>query len=140
MTKRLIRWMTYNLMFALLPLAASLFLHKLANKLTLEAMANSPEILFFSIMVSAISLGDISEINFIIKKWDITFGVLKSALLLGAVWSAILYGSFLYDSIIGQSLSNFRIQLLNVSMLLAVILFILSTIVQVLIGKIEGDK
>ncbi|WP_414583120.1 hypothetical protein [Scytonema sp. PCC 10023] len=61
----------------------------------------------------------------------------SSALLLGAVTSAILYGSLLYDSIIGPGSENFRERLLWVSIGLPLVMYILGTLVEVLIGKIE---
>ena len=42
MGDRLVRWFTYNVVFALLPLGAALLLRALAGKLTTEAVANSP--------------------------------------------------------------------------------------------------
>jgi hypothetical protein len=124
-------------MFALLPLCAALFLRFLTGKLTVEAVANSPEILFFALMVSATAMGDLSEIATPVG-WDVTFKILGSALFLGAVWSAILYGCLLYDNIVGPGSLAFRSQLFRVTVGLAIGLFLLSTIVEVILGKIEG--
>lgn len=140
LAKRLVRWFTYNCLFALLPLITALVLHALADKLTIDAVASSPEILFFALMVSATAMGDLSEIATPLGGWDITFRILGSALLLGAVWSAILYGSLLYDSVIGPGSVAFRSRLLIVAVGLAAVLFVLSTLVEMLIGKIEGKK
>jgi hypothetical protein len=139
LAKRLIRWFTYNLLFALLPLFAALFLRSLADKLTGEIVANSPEILFFALMVSATAMGDLSGIATPVG-WDVTLKILGSALLLGAVWSAILYGCLLYDSIIGPGSIAFRSQLFKVAVGLAIGLFLLSTTVEVILGRIEGNR
>ena len=74
MAKKLISWFTYNLLFALLPLAASLFLRVIYGSLTTNAIENSPEILFFSLMVSATAMGDLSEIAKPLG-WDIIFRI-----------------------------------------------------------------
>ncbi len=139
MGDRLVRWFTYNVVFALLPLGAALLLRALAGKLTTEAVANSPEILFFALMVSATAMGDLSEIAAPLG-WDLTFRILGSALLIGAVFSSILYGSLLYDSVIGPGSAAFRSRLLTVSIVLAVVLFIVCALVEILLGRIEVKK
>jgi hypothetical protein len=138
LAKRLTRWLTYNTIFALLPLGVSVLLHFLAGKLSLQTFSNSPEVLFFALTISATALGDISETITSIGG-DLTFRILSSALLVGAVVSAILYGGLIYDTtIVINSPSGFRENLLNFSIGLAVVMFILGTVVEVLIGKIEG--
>lgn len=137
LAKRLVRWLTYNVIFALLPLAVSVLLRALVNKLSIQDFSNSPEILFFALTISATAMGDLSEIASPLG-WDIYFSIFGSALLLGAVFSSILYGSLVYDSIIGPGSMEFREKLLVFSIGLAIILFFLSTVVEVLIGKIEG--
>ncbi len=139
LAKRLTRWLTYNTIFALLPLGVSILLHTLAGKLSLQTFSDSPEVLFFALTISATAMGDISETITPIGGWDLTFTILSSALLLGAITSAILYGGLIYDTtIIINSPSGFREKLLNVSIGLALVMFILGTVVEVLIGKIEG--
>lgn len=125
------------MIFALLPLGAGLLLRALAGKFTTETLANSPEILFFSLMVSATALGDLSELAEPLG-WDLTIRVLRSALFLGAMFSAILYGSFLYDRVIGPGSEGFRLRLLQVSAWLAVVFFTVSTIAEILLARIES--
>ena len=137
MAKRLVRWFTYNFFFALLPLCAAVSLRFLAGKLTIQTIAGSPEILFFALMVSATAMGDLNDKAKPIG-WDIRFRIFGSALLLGAVCSAILYGCLLYDGIIGPGSVTFRSRLLTVEIALAVALFLLSTAVEAMLGKIEG--
>lgn len=138
LAKRLTRWLTYNTIFALLPLIISTLLHFLTGKLSLQTFSNSPEILFFALTISATAMGDISETITPIG-WDLTFTILSSALLLGVVTSAILYGGLIYDTtIVINSPSGFRENLLKFSIGLALVMFILGTLVEVLIGKIEG--
>lgn len=139
MANRLVRWITYNLIFASLPLISSLLLRHLVDKLTLDALANSPEILFFSLMISATALGDLGEIK-PPSHWEILFKIFWSALLLGAIGSAILYGAFLFDSIIGPQSPVFRLRLLTFSMWMTAAYFVLSTAVEVIIGRLEVQK
>ncbi|MEL6931001.1 MAG: hypothetical protein AAFO95_20600, partial [Cyanobacteria bacterium J06600_6] len=86
LAKKLIRWLTYNTLFALLPLAISILLRTLTGKLSIETLTNSPDILFFALMISSTALGDMNEVADIIG-WDATFSLLSSALTLGAITS-----------------------------------------------------
>nr|MDQ3831115.1 hypothetical protein [Candidatus Tectomicrobia bacterium] len=87
---RLVRWCVYNLLFALLPLGIVTLILYLYGNLTLQEMANSSEILFFTLMVNATALGDLNESDIAGHR---TLSLLfKSVLLLGAMFSAILYG------------------------------------------------
>jgi hypothetical protein len=126
-------------MFALLPLAAAVTLQALNRTLTTQAVANSPEILFFALMVSATAMGDISEITIPVG-WDLRFRVFWSCLLLGAIWSAVLYGGLLYDSIIGPGSPSFKLRLLVLSIIVAVLLFVVSTVVEALLGRIKDEE
>lgn len=139
MGKSLVRWVTYNLAFALIPLIAAVTLRALNGTLTTQAVANSPEILFLSLMVSATAVGDISEIVVPIG-WDLRFRVFSSCLLLGAIWSAILYGGLLYDTIIGPGSPSFQSRLLTLSIITATVLCLVSTIVEALLGRIKDEK
>ena len=140
MKERILRWIKYNLIFALLPLGVSIFFRTLLNKLSLESLSNSPELLFFSIMVSATALDDISELKKINTRLDFTIKLFGSALLFGAIWSAILYGTFLYDSLAIKTELSIRNSLFKISIYMGIALFILSTSVQIILGKIEGQK
>ena len=140
MSKRIIRWFTFNVIFALLPLVVLLLLRFFAGKLTAEDMAGSPEILFFALMLSATAMGDLSEVVPGVG-WNPTFGVLGSSLMIGAVFSAILYGSllssFLFETTFGAHAELFRSRLFIVSVSLAVLLLAVSTTTEILLGRIE---
>ena len=138
LAKKLIRWLTYNTLFALLPLGISILLRTLSGKLSIETLTNSPDILFFALMISSTTLGDMNEVADIIG-WDTTFSILSSALTLGAVTSAILYGSFLYGDIANVDVVNFRSRLFWVSIGLSIVMYVLATLVEILIGKIENQ-
>lgn len=137
MGKRLVRWFTYNLVFALAPLGISLLFRSMVNRLTVDELAKSPEVLFFSLIVSATTLGNLKEITNLIED-DIKLRVIESVLLLGAVSSSIFYGALLYSNIVAPSL-EFQTGLLKISIILAVGLFVLSTIVEAFIGRL-ADK
>lgn len=133
---RLVRWFTYNLFYAFFPLIASLSIHGLAGKFTFVAFVNSPEILFFALMVGATAGGDLSEISPPLER-DLQFRILKSFLQYGTAFSALFYGVFIYDGIINPNSLTFRSNLLLVSVGLAVVLFIVGTVVEVMLGRIE---
>ena len=135
MGKRLVNWFTFNVAFALVPLGALLALHALNATLTLETVADSPEVLFFSMIVSATALGDLQNMSTHPTKWDLVYRILWGVLMLGAVLSAILYGFLLYDTVVAPDLSAFRSNLLRVSLALAVVYGVLSTLVEALIGR-----
>jgi hypothetical protein len=139
LAKRIVRWLTYNVIFALMPLAVSILIRALTNKLSVNDLSSSPEILFFALTISATAMGDLSEVAIPIG-WDITLTIFGSALTLGAVLSAIIYGCLLYDSIISTGSIVFHERLLWISVSLSIILFVLSTAVEIIIGKIEGKS
>ena len=139
MARRLVRWFTFNIAFALLPLGAAVLIRSLAGKLTREALANSPEILFFALMISATAVGDLVAVS---KPEDngTVFQILWSALLLGAVSAALLYGVFLYASIMNPAASDFRVGLWSISKWLAVTFAIVSTLAEAWIGHMEASQ
>ena len=138
MVKRLIYWFTYNVVFALLPLIAMLLMRSLTGKLSSDAVATS-EVLFFALMVSAVAGGDIKDCVTDRKRND-TFRILESSLLIGAFLSAILYGAFVYDNVAEQHSSVFQARLPIVSITLASVLFVLSTLTEMLLGKLESKR
>ena len=140
-TDRLINWLTFNVIFALLPLMTSIAIHALDNKLSLEILANnSPELLFFALMVSATSLGDLrkklppskSKIGLILK-------VIWPVLFLGAVSPALFYGAFTLNELNDPPKIDFKFRLLTLSIAMAVVFFTLSATVQTMIGMMEID-
>jgi hypothetical protein len=137
--KRLVRWFTFNVVFALFPLITAILFRDLAGKLTSDDIAKSPEILFFAIMLSATALGDLVEI-FPSIGWDVLLGAMAAILFIGAVFSAILYGGLVYNSMIETGAESFRSRLLFYSMFLAIGLFAVSTATEVMLGRIEGKK
>ena len=135
--KRLVHWFTYNVAFALFPLFSSLFFRFLAGKLTIKDLESSPELLFFSIMLSANALAALRELTGSIER-DTKLIIFESALFLGAVCSAVLYGGFIFEAIVGANIPGFQSKIFRSSVALAMVLGILSTLVEIFIGKIKN--
>jgi hypothetical protein len=121
----------------LIPLAASVAIRWLTAKLTWNEIASSPEILFFTLVVCASAMGDLSESTALIGR-TVTASALYSAFLLGLISSAILYGCLLYDGIAGPGSVGFRLQLLRMSVVLAAVFFLVSTIAEIYLGRNEA--
>jgi hypothetical protein len=105
-------------------------------------LSSSPEILFFALMVCATARGDLSELEPSIG-WNRSFSILGSALMIGAIVSAMLYGSLLFSSLFESSLGAeavlFRSRLLIPSIVFAFVFLGISTWTEILLGKLD-DK
>ena len=124
------------MLFALTPLVVSICFRTLAHELSLEELSKSTEILFSSIMLSAVALADLCN-----SKRELAPSLLsklfKSALIGGLAIGVLLYGALLHDTIPGPGSAEFRSGVLLVSIWIAVALFLVGTVVQILIGRIE---
>ena len=90
-------------------------------------------------MICATALGDLTETTVGIGK-DLFLRMLSSALLFGAALSAILYGSFTYDQISGQSSAAFQSAVLTLSFWMSGVFLVLGTLVQIFIARLEEPK
>lgn len=133
--KKLINWLLFNVCFALLPLISVWFFRALVGKSTVNTINDFPEILFFSLMVCATTVADLRGLEKP-SKWNKTFQVLESILLLGAVGSAILYGGLRFAGIINPDVV-FRERLLIYSIVVTVLLFLLSLSSEILIALVD---
>lgn len=112
-------------------------LRHLTGTLTVRAVQESPELLFFCLMVSATALGDLSELTSKVGA-DGLLRFLFSALLFCAAISAILYGSFVYSIIVDtEATTLFQRNLLHLALWMSIAVFLLTTLVQILISRIE---
>ncbi len=136
MLARLNRWFTFAVAFALLPFATSLLFRRLAGVLTTDAVQQSPELLFFSLMICASALGDLHELTSVVGK-DSVMRVLSSALLLGAAFAGILYGGFVYAGLPNQASGTFQRNLFQLSLMLAPTSLFVGTVVQIMIARTE---
>ena len=138
MAKRIIHWFTYNVVLGLLPFLASIILHFFAGKPIVDSIVSSPELLFFSLLVCSVTLGDLSNLN--TKKATLPVTLMYSSSLLGAVFSAILYGSFLQDSILNGLGSAFQTRVLAMSVWMSLVFLFLTTIAQIAIARKEANR
>jgi len=136
--KRLGYWLLYNILFALMPLGISMFFHWLAHHAVRTEIAKSPEVLFFSVMVAITTHGDIVQNGKLIEEL-LWVGLCRSALLIGAIFSAILYGGLMVDLVFKNGELGFASGVLQTSLYVAAALFLISLFIQVAIGRKEGN-
>lgn len=136
LASRLVNWFMINFMFAVLPLAMALLIRSWAGSLSIEALSVSPEILFLCLILSAMALADLSEIR-PPQRLDVACKMLRYALLLGAVVSAILYGVLLHDCIVAPGRSAFRMGLMKFAIGMTAVFIVVSTIAECVAGYIE---
>jgi hypothetical protein len=134
--KRLSRWFWFNFVFALMPLMLAILIRILSSKLSFQDIASSSEVLFFSLMLSATSIGDAIE-NSKLDKNHVRFTNMWCALLFVAIISSVLYGCLLLDTILNLQLAVFRSKLFYLSVLLALASFGISFSTQLWIAKVE---
>jgi hypothetical protein len=112
-----------------------LFVHFFLGKGAFDAVSRSPELLFFSLMVSASALGDLAELRELSVK-DITIPIIRSSLYVAVIMSAILYGAFLHATITGTVDDSFALRAFWVSVVLALLSASISTAGQVFLSRI----
>jgi hypothetical protein len=139
LAKRLTQWITFDILFALIPFMFTVLLRYLAGSLSVTQLSESPEILFFAIMVCATTTGDLHEL-FNPIRWDTRLRILFSFMLFGAIFSSVLYGSFLYDTLIGSNSELFKQNLFQVSIYLTLSLTLVALLVQILIARVEEQS
>lgn len=127
----------YNFVGALLPLFIALFIRHISN-ITPRPGVYTPELLFFSIMISAIALGDITDEIKLFKKT--MFQIVKGILMFGSIVSGIIFGMYQYDAIVGPGNIPFREHITNSSLIIAVFLFLTSFVAEFLIAKIKESE
>lgn len=86
---RVLRWCFFTVAFALLPLIVLLLVEQMTETTRPKHLGQSPELLFFGLMVAAGSFSDLLRSP---TKWGV-LRTLAIIVLLGiAMWSAIFYG------------------------------------------------
>jgi hypothetical protein len=135
---RFIRWVFLNVIFALLPLMASIALHSMAGRMPENLWLFSPELLFFALMTSVTALGDVIDIAGPVG-WSPL--ILAGACTLGvcAVWSALMYGMHLYGGVFFPPDVIFQQSFSTWSVYVAVAAFILSFMVEAFISKVTEN-
>lgn len=118
--------------FALLPLIATFVVRHLTGA---ELVVNPQELLFFTFMICAITVGDLIEI--IGSGNSTSFLVLILAVfIMGASWCILLYAMVSYRALQPNAPVSGTVMLSN-SKILAVTFFILGTLVQLAYAKWE---
>lgn len=135
--RRIIRWIFFNFLFALFPFASSLYINSRSGKSTFEAWSNSPEILFFGLMLCATAVGDIFEIS--PTRWNTFFTICGFLLFLSAIALAAQYGNFLHSLVTTPSAVQYRYNILSDSWYPIVAVVALSSLVEFLLGLVEEN-
>lgn len=99
--------------------------------------AYAPELLFFSVATCATALGDLTDEKYTAGiSW--LFDLLKVILILGVATSALLFGFYQYESIVGPG--NLRIQsnITPLSLVVAGASFAICIIAEFIIAKVRA--
>ncbi len=137
-TAYMIRFLEYNLAFAFMPAIFSITLHLIGNVAPAPG-AYAPELLFFAIMIAATALGDITDETRLIGNEGL-LQFLKAVLLLGAVGSALVFGWYQYDSILGPGNATFRANITGLTFWIALFALVASVSTEILISRIHGES
>ena len=140
MAQRLLRWVGFSLIFALVPLMTVLVVRWLADKLSIQALQeNLSEVLFFALTLSVTSIGDLAKV-----RPPGAVGLLLNGLLwfFGAatIASSILYGFFHFDLLVVTNLPTLPHRLMWLSLGIAGVVCLASIVTQVFLAKVIGRE
>lgn len=141
LTKRFVTWLFFSVVFALLPFLINVILLFLHNKLTFHRAIETPELLFFSIMICATTVNDLFQLSAKVEQ-DVKIHFFLLVFFLGAVFSAILYGVFCFDSITAQpsaAPSVFKTRLSILSTIISIGILIFGLLAQRFISRITDE-
>lgn len=132
MANRILKWVIYTLVFALLPTLISLLFSLIFG---LKVNDYSTELLFFTIMICATSLNDIQEMKNQIEK-DFVFNFFFGVCLLIIVTVSVIYGSILLVNMSENVISlNCNIKL--ISIILSILSGLIGFLIQVILYRTE---
>lgn len=132
MANRILKWVIYTLVFALLPTLISLLFSLIFG---FKVNDYSTELLFFTIMICATSLNDIQEMKNQIEK-DFVFNFFFGVCLLIIVTVSVIYGSILLVNMSENAISlNCNIKL--ISIILSILSGIIGFLIQVILYRTE---
>jgi len=135
------RWFLLTVLFTFVPIMIAILM-SFINNTPLKAYDFNNEILFFTMMISAVSLCDTTELNRknIIPNFVSTIFIFVFVLF-------IIFSTVIYRSVPPQLVSNEitvqysqQYNIFIVSLMLATVSFIWGTIIQILLGRNEGVK
>ena len=136
--RRIVNWFTYTILCALLPMAITLIVRNIIITEELPPYTYAGELLMFTVMVTATSLGDIKDLRMETGA-DIYLDVFFSTMLLFLIASAILYGCSVLAENTSMQILDMNGKGLKLSIGISIICAVLGTIVQIIIAKSEGD-
>lgn len=133
---RIVNWFTYTIVCALLPMLITFLVSNVI--VDIKEHYYSGELLLFSVMVAATSLGDIKDFHKVIGK-DLLFNLFFSVMLISLLMSAILYGCYVLAESVNINLVINKELVLSFSVNISIVIGTLGTIVQIIIAKSEGE-
>lgn len=133
----LIRFTAYNVIGAMIPLLLAAIIRRM-GRVGEPPGAYSQELLFFAVMVSATSLGDLTDERELSDRP--VFHVMKNILIVCCIVVAGLFGIYEYDVIIGSSNKFIGESLNSAAVWAAVCMLITCMLVQLQIAQIRAAK
>ena len=137
--RRIINWITYTIVCALLPMMISLLVRNIIiSTQEINTYNYSGELLLFSVMVAATSIGDIKDFQVVVGK-DIFLDIFFSSMLVLLLVSSILYGCNVIADNVKLELFDMNGSVFFFSRIISVIIGILGAIIQIVIARSEGE-
>lgn len=137
--RRIINWITYTIVCALLPMMISLLVRNIIiSTQEINTYNYSGELLLFSVMVAATSIGDIKDFQVVVGK-DIFLDIFFSSMLVLLLVSSILYGCNVIADNVKLELFDVNGSVFFFSRIISVIIGILGAIIQIVIARSEGE-
>ena len=90
-------------------------------------------------MVSVTVMGDTIEANKQIGRDDLVYALMMF-FMFGAVMTAVLYGFFQFNHLVGTTIADFGTKVMWLSIVMAVILFLVGTGTQVFLGRVTDAR
>lgn len=137
---RLLRWLFIHCLLALMPIITSYVVYSWFNPDGADWHLSVGEVLFFTFMISAIALGDAGELVIELARFREPYKsllVVSIMLSVGVLYTLLLYGLNVLHNIPGSREVSGSEALLNHSLVLAVVFFVLGTLVQVKFSQVE---
>lgn len=137
--RRIINWITYTIVCALLPMMISLLVRNIIiSTQEINTYNYSGELLLFSVMVAATSIGDIKDFQVVVGK-DIFLDIFFSSMLVLLLVSSILYGCNVIADNVKLELFDVNGSVFFFSRIISMIIGILGAIIQIVIARSEGE-
>ena len=133
MANRILRWVVYTLIFALLPTIISVSLGYLFK---VKVADYTNELLFFIIMICATSLNDIQETKKKIDK-DFVFNLFFSVCIILIVIVSVLYGSTLLVKMMELTENSIFDNIRSLSISLSILSGVIGLIIQIILHRTE---